>query len=50
VKNNVRGSENSLVTIVVECVVHVDSAGHVAGGGGGGGGIGSYCISSNPQY
>jgi hypothetical protein len=49
VEDNVGGSEDGLIVITVERVVHVGSAGHVASGGGGGG-IGSHCISSNPRY
>jgi hypothetical protein len=48
VEDNIRGSEDGLVTIVVKCVVHVGSAGHIAGGGGNG--IDGHHVSSNPQY
>ena len=47
VEDDVRGSEDGLVAIVVEGVVCVGSAGHVAGGGGG---IGGCHVSCHPRY
>jgi hypothetical protein len=47
VEDNVRGSEDSLVAIMVKGVVCVGGAGHVADGGGG---IGSHRVLSHPQY
>jgi hypothetical protein len=47
VEDNVRGSEDSLVAIVVEGVVCVGSAEHIADGGGD---IGGHCVLSHPRY